>query len=180
MQKPIEIASQLSRAAREAAAAVLGQRGIFRTLKGEHAELRTLMHRCARTHASGRSLALRRELFQKIRAKLLADLEAEQRELHPVLAQHELTRDRTRQSVARHHRIEVMLQELSLLRCDAPEWIHRFDELVGDATAYMEDEEAELFPLAERALTPERVREIDRRFRMEKIRTLRTLAAALH
>jgi iron-sulfur cluster repair protein YtfE (RIC family) len=180
MQKPIEIASRFSRVAREAVAAARGQRGIFRTLKGEHAEVQMLMLRCARTHATGRSLDRRRQLFARIRRELLAHAQSEQVELYPVLARHELTHSRSDASLLQHREIEALLEELSILRCDSPEWIDRFDALDREVRIHVHEEENLLFPLAARALTPRRIREIDRRFRVEKRRRLRELAVELH
>ncbi|MBC7174603.1 MAG: hemerythrin domain-containing protein, partial [Polyangiaceae bacterium] len=132
------------------------------------------------TNTSARGLSIRRDVFATLRSELLAHALSEQQELYSVLEQHELTRSRAEIGERQHREIEALLQELSLLTATSPEWLARFRELEREVLRHIDEEEHQLFRLAERALTPERLHEIDRRFRIEKKRKLRELETTLH
>ena len=77
MSSRTEIASKLAGKAQAAISALSGEKGIFRRLKEEHAQLAVLMGKVTRT----RDPSTRRELFPLIRAELLSHAKGEQAEL---------------------------------------------------------------------------------------------------
>lgn len=180
MHKPNELTSQLSRVTHEAAATMLGQRGILRTLKGEHAELRSLLRACARTHEHPRGLTKRRTLFEEIRAQLMAHMETEEQELYANLAAIPEASGRVERDRRQHQGIDVLVQRLSLLDASTGEWMECMRELHEACDRHIDEEEGELFPMAMRHMSGEELDEMDRRYRREKQQRLGNLERELH
>ena len=176
----IDLTSQMSRVAHEAAATVLGQRGILRTLKGEHAEILTLLRGCERTHDNPRGLTKRRSIFEKIRAQLLSHLETEEGELYAALANVSETSGRVERDRRQHATIEGLVERLSLLDSATPAWMESCRELYEACSRHAEEEEDELFPLALRHLGAEELDEMDRRYRRERQQRMMALERELH
>ncbi len=192
MQTPAPLTDLFGRLARAAVATARGDRGIVRTRRAENAAMRRQIAR--RTRAERRAVVAsadpmdarrlaatrRRAFFPKLRAELLAQLHAESIELLPVLGQHEVTRAAASEGAQEARSIEAILDELSLLRYDAPDWPEVFASLARAVDAHTRHQDGRLLPLAARALTPERIREIDRRYRLEKKRRMRSLRETVH
>ncbi|HLU68026.1 MAG TPA: hemerythrin domain-containing protein [Kofleriaceae bacterium] len=161
-----EIAGKAVGAAKAAGAALSGYRGIFRTLKREHGEVSVLLMRIA-TEKDGHARA---RLFPLVTRELLGHARAEDAEFYSVLAEHESTRALVVRLEAEHERIEQLLTELSGLPSASPAWAERFRELQRAVQEHVDVEENQMFPRARRILSPELTEEMDRRYKLEKVR----------
>jgi iron-sulfur cluster repair protein YtfE (RIC family) len=180
VHKPIEMAAQMAKVAREAVATFRGDRGIFRTLSGEHEAVTELIEQCRATEPSGPGLEARRELFDRLRTELLAHDQSEARVLYSALEANDITREEARRCEREHEAIGEELAALSTLGVASPEWAERIDQLEHDLVGHVDEEEHALFPLAKRVLSHKRLHEIDHRFAAEKERALEELAKTLH
>jgi hemerythrin superfamily protein len=161
-----EIAGRAVGAAKAAGAALAGYRGIFRTLKREHGELSVLLMRIA-TEKDGHT---RGRLLPQLAHELTSHGRAEQAELYSILAEHETTRQLVRRLEADHERIDQILMELSELPPSSPSWTERFRELQRTVQEHIDVEENQVFPRARRILSPDMTEEMDRRYKLERLR----------
>jgi hemerythrin superfamily protein len=152
-------------------ATLSGDRGIFRTLKEEHAGLRYLMLQLART--SDREVEVRRRLFERVRTQLLAHTRSEEKELYPILAEHERTRAAVSAAHEEHLEVERQLSALDELGASDPAWLDRFRALMRAFDDHVDGEEDRLFPLAREVIGRTRSREVERRYHHEHGRELR-------
>jgi hemerythrin superfamily protein len=178
MGKFTEVASKAVGKARQAAAAITGEHGIFNRLKGEHQEVSMLMNRCASTDTSESGVMERVNLYEKVRAELLAHATAEEEVFYSALEQMAETKDLALTSREQHDRVERILMELDSLAADEPAWIERFHALVHEVEAHVREEEDRLFPVAEKAISKQQARLLDERFHARKTRHMESLFPA--
>src|SRR5688572_17441972 len=180
MGKFTEVASKAVGKARQAAAALAGERGIFNRLKGEHQEVSMLLKRCAATDTSEGGIKERIDLYEKVRAELLAHATAEEEVFYSALEQIAETKALAVSSREQHDHVERILMELDSLAVFEPSWIERFNALVQEVEAHVRDEEDRLFPIAEKAITKQQARTLDERYHARKTRHMESLFPAAH
>jgi hemerythrin superfamily protein len=178
MGKFTEVASKAVDKARQAAAALTGERGIFNRLKGEHREVLLLLERCASTDTSDAGVRERVDLYEKSRAELLAHATAEEEVFYSALEQMQETKALALQSRDQHDQIERILMELDSLAADEPLWIERFHALIEGVEAHVREEEERLFPVAERAISKPQSKLLDERYHARKTRHMESLFPA--
>jgi hemerythrin superfamily protein len=137
--------------------------GVFQTLAEQHDAVAVLF---AQLTASPESRAI---LWPQIRRELVSHEHSEVRELFPVLRQHKDTR-----AFADHHdeearQLDAMIAQLDTLDVQSHEWTEHFARLVETVTHHAKDEEeAKIFPVAQRAIGEARAIELDAKVRMAK------------
>lgn len=135
-----------------------GLKGVFRTLAQQHADICELLHRVK----SG--VAMRRELWPRVRVELLAHERAEMREVYPVLRQRSATR-----TFADHHDdeakdLETLIGQLDAIDVDTDAWGVLFAQLSDIVVAHTKEEERAIFPAAQQALGDALADELKPRF----------------
>jgi hypothetical protein len=144
-------ASKAVGAIKSAKATIKGLSGVFKQLTEEHGEVSALLMRVK----TGSDQAVRRELFPKIRAKLLSHERGELLEVYPVFERHpELQR-----MAAEHNRdakqLERLLEGLNTMAFDDEAWDALFGKLVEVVKQHAAEEESVYFPEANRVLGKE-------------------------
>lgn len=161
MHKLEELASKAVGTVKAAKASLDGMSGVFRHLMREHGEASALLLRLKLSADP----ALRRELWQEVRAELLAHEQAERIAVYPVLEQN----PQTANMVARHQRdaedLEDVIEELTKHGVESPEWQPTLERLIAQVQEHVRDEEEEYFPIADHVL---RARSDDMLSRFEK------------
>jgi hemerythrin superfamily protein len=178
MGKFTEVASRAVGKAKQAAAALTGERGIFNRLKGEHREVTMLLERCAGTDTSDSGVRERVDLYEKVRAELLAHATAEEEVFYSALEQIPETKALAVASREQHDQIERILMELDSLAANEPAWIERFQALLQGVEAHVREEEDHVFPIAERAISKQQSRTLDERYHARKTRHMESLFPA--
>jgi hemerythrin superfamily protein len=145
-------------AAKSVKARVSGLVGVFQTLAKQHGEVSALLARVKSDDGK------RAELWPKIRKELLSHEKAEMREVYPALREHGET-----SALADHHdqeadELEKLIKKIDGLGMSAADWQGPFDELVSMVLAHAEEEEKEIFPVAQEALGDDEVKALDDRF----------------
>jgi iron-sulfur cluster repair protein YtfE (RIC family) len=167
MGKLTDVAAKAVDKARQAAAVFTGERGIFTRLKGEHREVAVLMEHCAATPTM--------ELYERVRAELLAHATAEEEVFYSALEQIPVTKELAIKSREQHDHIERILMELDPLTAGEPLWLERFNELVSEVEAHVQEEEDALFPMAEQVLTKPQHKILEERYIARKTRHMESL-----
>lgn len=172
MAKGTKMADEMAGKMKAASAALKGERGIFRRLASEHAEINTMMMRLAR---SG-DYEMRRQIFDELRKQLLTHAKGEEREFYPVFRQFEETSEMVEEALDDHASIEEILEQLRTTELDSEEWEELFEELRIDLQDHIQQEENELFPLAERLIDDDDATKLEERYLHSREQLLRRVA----
>ena len=82
---------------------------IFEALRADHDTQRTLIDLLCKTEGDSEG---RQELFDKVRLELSAHAKAEERHFYVPLMEVDMTQEKARHSVAEHHELDEMIEEL--------------------------------------------------------------------
>jgi Hemerythrin HHE cation binding domain len=165
-----QLASKAMGAIKAAKATLVGLTGVFKKLEQEHGEVSALLLRVKMSSDVG----IRRELFPKIRAELLAHEKGELRHVYPMFRTHPAT-----QHIAEHHDQEAMqlhdtLEQLARMDITSEGWKTTFDRMVEMVQHHVKEEETEYFPAGQKAFA-DRTEEMLKAY----LRTKREMLTAL-
>ncbi|MBV8759889.1 MAG: hemerythrin domain-containing protein [Deltaproteobacteria bacterium] len=137
--------------------AIKGLGGVFRTLMEQHGQASGLLHRIK----SSDDVAKRAELWETVRAQLLAHERSEMEVIY-----RELHYDPRTRAIAEHHdqeagELEALIRELDALPVGDVQWAETFDTLVERVQHHVSEEEGEIFPKAQDVLGKDRVKSLD-------------------
>jgi hypothetical protein len=125
---------------------------IFARLKKDHDTHRSLLDRLGET--SGES-SERKALFEELTYELKGHASAEEQAVYSTMMRKPDTTDETRHSVAEHHEIEEMLNDLAATDMATGAWLTKFRELDHRYRHHIDEEEEEHFPDFAEHLTDE-------------------------
>lgn len=125
---------------------------IFDRLIEDHEKHRTLLARMAETHGDSKERA---ELLEAFTKEVKAHAAAEEMALYSTMLRKPETNDETRHSVAEHHEIEEMLNDLAATEMSSSAWLAKFDKLSHRYTHHIDEEEDDHFPDFEQYLSDE-------------------------
>ena len=130
--------------------------GVFQTLAEQHDQVAAMFEQL-RGQPESRAI-----LWPQLRRELVSHEHSEVRELYPVLRQFEELR-----ALADHHddearELDSMIARLDKLDVQTDAWSELFDQLVETVTQHAKDEEeAKIFPTAQRVIGEPRALELD-------------------
>jgi len=116
---------------------------IFERLKKDHDRQRDML---AAIVATGTPKAKRIELFEAFTIDAKSHASAEEQALYSTMMRKPETTDETRHSVAEHHEIEVMLNDIAATDPDSDAWMEKMGLLKHDYLHHIDEEEDEHFP----------------------------------
>lgn len=116
---------------------------IFARLKEDHDKHRSLLDRLAETHGAS---AERQDLFEAFTLEVKGHAAAEEQAVYSTMMRKPATTDETRHSVAEHHEIEEMLNDLAATDMATGAWLTKFRELDHRYRHHIDEEEDEHFP----------------------------------
>ncbi|WP_435417811.1 hemerythrin domain-containing protein [Parerythrobacter aurantius] len=142
---------------------------IFDRLQSDHDKHRELLDRIADTSGDTQE---RRDLFEEFTKEVKAHAAAEEQALYSTMMRKPATTDETRHSVAEHHELDELLNDLAATDMSSSAWLQKFKHLDHEYRHHIEEEEEEHFPDFAKHLTDQDVmhmREVfDRRKKAEK------------
>jgi hypothetical protein len=124
---------------------------IFARLREDHDRHRALLALLARTDGGED----RRELFEEFTLEVKGHAAAEEQALYSTMMRKPQTTDEVRHSVAEHHEIEELLNDLAATGIASGEWMDKFRKLDHDYRHHIAEEEDEHFQDFEHYLTDE-------------------------
>ena len=139
-----------------------------------------LMHRCAGTDTTDAGIKERVDLYEKVRAELLAHATAEEEIFYSALEQIPETKALAVASREQHDQMERILMELDSLAAFEPAWIERFNALVQEVESHVRQEEDHLFPAAEKVISKQQAKVLDERYHARKTRHMESLFPSSH
>ena len=123
---------------------------LFEALREDHDTQRTLLGLLIKTHGDSDG---REELFEKVKKALTSHAAAEERALYIPMMELDMTQEKARHSVAEHHEIDELVEELEDTDYSSPGWLAAARKLHDLVTHHLDEEEQEVFQLAGRALS---------------------------
>lgn len=123
---------------------------IFEELRADHQKQRTLVDILTKTHGDSEG---RQEIFDRLKHELQIHAAAEERNFYIPLMEDDLTQEKARHSVAEHHEIDELIEELETTDMSSPGWLASAKKLGELVTHHLDEEEQEVFQLAGKALS---------------------------
>lgn len=132
--------------------------GVFHTLAEQHRSVAALLETVRRDPAQ------RGPLWPTIRTELVSHDRGEVREVMPVLRAHPDLRAYAEQHDAEALDLERIISDLDVLPLDSNAWGEVFDRLAETVLQHAAEEEATVFPAAQRSLGEARALQLDAPF----------------
>jgi hypothetical protein len=123
---------------------------IFADLIADHDRQRDLLARVGETSGDSEE---RRTLFETLRLELQAHAAAEEETLYATMLADPELRDDARHSVSEHKEVDDLLGELLDTEMSSPGWLVKFKEMRHRYLHHIDEEEEEMFPVAEKRLS---------------------------
>ena len=123
---------------------------IFDAIRNDHQKQRTLGDLLAKTHGDSDG---RDELFTKLKDELERHAKAEERHFYVPLMKKDLTQEKARHSVAEHHELDKIIEELEQTDRSSAGWVATAKKLHEKLIHHLDEEEHEIFQLAGKVLS---------------------------
>uniref|UniRef100_UPI0030840B35 hemerythrin domain-containing protein n=1 Tax=Parerythrobacter lutipelagi TaxID=1964208 RepID=UPI0030840B35 len=120
-----------------------GSEAIFSRLKEDHDKHRALLDRLLETEGDSSE---REELFTELTKELKGHAAAEEQAVYSTMLRKPETTDDTRHSVAEHHEIDEMLNDLAATDMSSGAWLQKFKSFEHRYRHHIEEEEEDHFP----------------------------------
>ncbi|WP_338245307.1 hemerythrin domain-containing protein [Aurantiacibacter hainanensis] len=125
---------------------------IFARLKEDHESHRAILDRMAETHGESDE---RKQLLEQFTKEVKSHAAAEEQALYSTMLRKPETTDMTRHSVAEHHELNELLNDLAAQDMSSSAWMATFKKLDHDYRHHIGEEEEDHFPEFEPHLTEE-------------------------
>ncbi len=123
---------------------------VFEALRDDHEIQRTLADELVGTEGDSDA---RDAAFTRLRIEMAAHADAEERFFYIPLMEFDVTQDKARHSVAEHHELEELIEDLEAKDRSSAGWLTTAKDLREQLTHHLDEEEHEVFQMAGKALT---------------------------
>lgn len=123
---------------------------IFEALRQEHEIQRDLIDKLIKTEGKTEE---RRKIFATLKHELEIHADAEERFFYIPLIEKDLTQEKARHSVAEHHEMDELVEDLEDTEMDASNWLKIAKDLEHQLIHHLDEEEHEVFQMAGKVLT---------------------------
>lgn len=138
---------------------------IYERLKRDHDAQRDL---CAKIEETSGDSEERRALWRKLRVELEAHAAAEEQTFYAELMEQPDGSDKARHSVAEHKELADYVEQLEEKEMSSSGWLATFKDLSERTIHHVDEEEEEVFPLAQDLIANPRAEELGARFEERK------------
>ncbi|APG59772.1 hemerythrin domain-containing protein [Christiangramia salexigens] len=123
---------------------------IFEALRQEHEIQRDLIDKLVKTEGKTDE---RKKIFKELRHELEIHADAEERFFYIPLIEKDMTQEKARHSVAEHHEMDELIEQLEDTEMDASNWLKIAKDLEHQLIHHLDEEEHEVFQMAGKVLT---------------------------
>ncbi|MFD0931010.1 hemerythrin domain-containing protein [Psychroflexus salinarum] len=123
---------------------------IFEALRQEHEIQRHLVAKLVETHGDTEE---RKKIFDQLKHELKIHADAEERHFYIPLIKKDLTQEKARHSVAEHHEMDELMEQLENTKMNASNWLKIAKALEHKVIHHLDEEEHEVFQVAGKVLT---------------------------
>lgn len=138
---------------------------VFERLKEDHDKHRKLLDKIEDTQGASNE---REALFTELTKELKGHAAAEEQAVYATMLRKPSTTDDTRHSVAEHHEIDEMLNDLAATEMSSSQWLQKFKDFAHRYRHHIEEEEEDHFPDFAEHLTNEDERQMEEVFERRK------------
>lgn len=135
---------------------------LFKEIKNDHEKQRTLCEQLVETNGESDE---RKELYEQLKNELKVHADAEERYFYRPLFKFDKTQDQARHSVSEHHDIDELLEELDDTDMSSPGWLVTAKKLKEEVFHHLDEEEEDVFPLADEALKDSEMKDLAKDYR---------------
>lgn len=146
---------------------------IFEALRADHDLQRKLADELLETTGASDQ---RRDGFATLVTELKAHATSEERHFYVPLMQEDATQEKARHSVAEHHEMDELIEQLEGYDLGASQWLVTYRELHHTIHHHLDEEEQEVFQMAGKALTESAKTELAGAYETEMSRQRREFA----
>lgn len=137
---------------------------ITELLEKDHRKVEQLFEQIEKT----KSTARRSELFEKLWGEFSLHATAEEEVVYPAFEMLRETEEKMSHAYEEHQGARQIFAKLGRLNPEDDRWMEMCDELKQEIEHHVKEEEEEIFPRAEEALTDQRLKEIGQQFQEAK------------
>lgn len=123
---------------------------IFEALRQEHEIQRHLIDKLIKTEGKTEE---RKKIFADLKHELKIHEDAEERHFYIPLMKKDMTQEKARHSVAEHHEMDELIEQLEDVEMDASNWLKIAKDLEHQLIHHLDEEEHEVFQMAGKVLT---------------------------
>ena len=123
---------------------------IFEALRQEHEIQRDLINKLIKTEGKTEE---RKKIFNDLKHELKIHEDAEERHFYVPLMKEDMTQEKARHSVAEHHEMDELVEQMEDIEMDASNWLKLAKDLEHQLIHHLEEEEHEVFQMAGKVLT---------------------------
>lgn len=134
---------------------------IYDSLKKDHERQRTLAEILSKTEGASDG---RQDLWPKFMAEIEAHAAAEEQVFYAELMAEPSATDQTRHSVAEHQQASKLVKEINDMDMSSSAWLPKFKELAHSIVHHVDEEEADVFPIAKNHISPSRAEALGKKF----------------
>lgn len=131
----------------------------FEHIREDHRKVRGLMEEIV--DAEPDDIAARREFFPQVREALILHSELEENVLYPALREVDsFESEMVDEALDDHKEMAALIRELSDMDESGEDWADRFEELRDSVEEHVLEEETDILPIAEQAMSAEKKEEL--------------------
>jgi hemerythrin-like domain-containing protein len=139
---------------------------VYQLLKQDHEKAKQLFDKLGNT--SDGAEKTRERLFAQLKQELELHAEVEEKHFYPALRNNKETKDLVAEALEEHKEMKMALKDLDAAEKTDDSWAKKLAELKANVEHHVEEEETELFPLAQKVLDSTKAEEITQAVQKEK------------
>ena len=143
----------------------------FELLKSDHEKVAGILNKIEGT--TERALKTREELFTQLKTELDIHAAIEEKIFYPVLEKAEESRDITLEAFEEHRLVKQLLAELESGSKDDETWTAKFTVLKENIEHHVEEEEGEMFQMAEDQIPADTLQRLGSLMQGEKMKVMK-------
>ncbi len=119
---------------------------LYQLIRQDHQKVKRLFERLADSDRGSPSQA---RLFAELKHELELHTEVEEKYFYPALQRHDEARDLVDDAIEEHDEVKQMLEDLNRADKEDDNWVEQLTELREDVESHIDEEEGEIFPIAQ-------------------------------
>lgn len=143
---------------------------IYETLKADHDKHRDLLAKIAETSGDSET---RRKLWEEFFYDVGGHAAAEEETFYGPMIKTENGQPHARHSVAEHHELDELMQEMNETDMSSPGWMAKFKKLRHDYEHHIDEEEQDIFPCAKDTIGEDENGKIANAFKTRKTKEMK-------
>lgn len=138
---------------------------LYQLIRQDHQKVKRLFERLAQSDSGTPSQT---RLFAELKHELELHTEIEEKHFYPALQRHDEAKDLVEEALEEHDEVKEVLADLDRADKEDESWTEQLTELQEDVESHIEEEETEIFPVAQKVLDSAQAEAIARAIEKDK------------